>query len=65
MKRDQVARTVTTKDPHRRLPRPVGINHVALEVDDVDLAVAFYRGLFDIRAVERVGSGAFIDLGDQ
>jgi lactoylglutathione lyase len=43
----------------------VGVNHVALEVDDVDRAVEFYRRLFDIRGVERAHGGAFIDLGDQ
>jgi glyoxalase/bleomycin resistance protein/dioxygenase superfamily protein len=46
-------------------PRPVGINHVALEVDDVELAIAFYGRLFDIRGVSRVDRGAFLDLGDQ
>ncbi len=47
------------------LPRVVGVNHVALEVDDVEAAVAFYSRLFDIRAVERAYGGAFLDLGDQ
>jgi lactoylglutathione lyase len=46
-------------------PRPVGINHVALEVDDIDRALAFYGRLFDIRRVERAHGGAFVDLGDQ
>jgi lactoylglutathione lyase len=46
-------------------PRPVGINHVALEVDDVERAIAFYGRLFDIRAIERGHGGAFVDLGDQ
>jgi catechol 2,3-dioxygenase-like lactoylglutathione lyase family enzyme len=46
-------------------PRPVGINHVALEVDDVERAIAFYGRLFDIRDVERAHGGAFVDLGDQ
>jgi catechol 2,3-dioxygenase-like lactoylglutathione lyase family enzyme len=46
-------------------PRPLGINHVALEVDDVDRALAFYGRLFDIRGVERAHGGAFVDLGDQ
>jgi hypothetical protein len=46
-------------------PQPVGINHVALEVDDVDRALAFYGRLFAIRRVDRVPGGAFIDLGDQ
>ena len=48
-----------------RLPRAVGVNHVALEVDDVEAAVAFYSRLFALRAVERAYGGAFIDLGDQ
>ena len=43
----------------------MGVNHVALEVDDVDRAVAFYRRLFDLRGVERAYGGAFLDLGDQ
>ena len=46
-------------------PRAVGINHVALEVDDVERAVAFYVRLFDIRSISRVRGGAFLDLGDQ
>ena len=46
-------------------PRPVGINHVALEVDNIDRALAFYGRLFDIRRVERAHGGAFVDLGDQ
>jgi lactoylglutathione lyase len=52
-------------DPDHRRPRPVGINHVALEVDDIDRAIAFYSRLFEIRNVERAHGGAFIDLGDQ
>ena len=52
-------------DPNGDRPRPVGINHVALEVDDVERAIAFYGRLFDIRAVERAHGGAFVDLGDQ
>ena len=47
------------------LPRPVGINHVALEVDDVEAAVVFYSKLFDVRGVTRAYGGAFVDLGDQ
>ena len=48
-----------------KAPRVIGVNHVALEVDDVEAAVAFYSRLFDIRAVERAYGGAFLDLGDQ
>jgi lactoylglutathione lyase len=48
------------------LPRAVGINHVALEVGDIDEALAFYGQLFEVRLRGRVGDAmAFIDLGDQ
>ena len=46
--------------------RLIGINHVALEVDDVDEALAFYGGLFgfELRGRSR-GAMAFLDAGDQ
>jgi len=47
------------------LPRLVGINHVALEVDDVDEAIAFFSSLFDVTRVEREPGGASIEIGDQ
>jgi catechol 2,3-dioxygenase-like lactoylglutathione lyase family enzyme len=46
-------------------PRLVGINHVALEVGDVEAAVEFYGRLFELGEVERQGAAAFIELGDQ
>jgi lactoylglutathione lyase len=47
-------------------PRLVGINHVALQVDDLDAAVALYTTVFEPVAVSRsVPGAAFIDLGDQ
>src|SRR3954451_17260647 len=45
--------------------RLVGINHVALEVDDVDEALAFYGRFFEIRLRGYVKGMAFIDMGDQ
>ena len=45
--------------------RLVGINHVAVEVGDLDEALAFYGQLFDIDRVDREPGMAFIDLGDQ
>ncbi|HEY3019108.1 MAG TPA: VOC family protein [Solirubrobacteraceae bacterium] len=45
--------------------RLVGINHVALEVDDLERALAFYGAIFDVRLVEREPGMAFIDMGDQ
>jgi catechol 2,3-dioxygenase-like lactoylglutathione lyase family enzyme len=47
-------------------PRLVGINHVALQVDDIEEAVAFYTDLFQPTAVDRSEPGAaFLELGDQ
>lgn len=43
----------------------MGVNHVALEVEDVEAALEFYGRIFQVRAVEREGPLAFIDLGDQ
>jgi catechol 2,3-dioxygenase-like lactoylglutathione lyase family enzyme len=46
-------------------PRVVGINHVALEVGDIDEALAFYERIFDIGLRGRVHGAAFIEIGDQ
>ena len=44
----------------------VGINHVALEVGDVDEALAWYGRFFDFELRGRAGARmAFIDMGDQ
>jgi catechol 2,3-dioxygenase-like lactoylglutathione lyase family enzyme len=46
--------------------RAIGINHIALEVGDVDEALAFYGRLFELELRGRIGSRmAFIDMGDQ
>jgi predicted enzyme related to lactoylglutathione lyase len=45
--------------------RVVGINHVALEVGDVDEALAFYGRIFDVTLRGRAGRMAFVDIGDQ
>ena len=45
-------------------PRLVGINHVALEVDDVDRALEFYGRLFDVELRSRSDTAAFLDSGD-
>jgi predicted enzyme related to lactoylglutathione lyase len=51
-------------DPHP--PRLVGINHVALEVDDLTAALRFWRAVFGEIAIDESEAGmAFIDLGDQ
>ena len=46
-------------------PRLVGINHIALEVDDLDRALEFYDRLFDLRLRGRSAGAAFVDIGDQ
>jgi len=46
-------------------PRVVGFNHVALEVGDIDEALAFYGRLFKFELRGKSDSMAFIDLGDQ
>jgi catechol 2,3-dioxygenase-like lactoylglutathione lyase family enzyme len=46
-------------------PRLVGINHVALEVDDIESALAFYGSLFDLELRSRSARAAFIDIGEQ
>jgi len=48
-----------------RKARAVGLNHIALEVGDIDEALTFYRRLFDFKLRGRSGTSAFIDLGDQ
>ena len=47
------------------MPRLVGINHVALEVDDIDRALEFYGRLFDLQLRGRGPGMAFVDIGDQ
>jgi lactoylglutathione lyase len=45
--------------------RLVGMNHVALEVADVEEALEFYGRIFEIRLRGRAGRMAFVDMGDQ
>lgn len=48
-----------------RKARAVGFNHVALEVGDIEAALAFYGRLFAFELRGRSAEMAFIDLGDQ
>jgi lactoylglutathione lyase len=45
--------------------RALGINHVVLEVDDLDKALEFYGALFEFTLRGKSEHNAFIDLGDQ
>src|SRR3954467_8644182 len=47
------------------LPRLVGVNHVALEVGDIEEALAFYGKIFRFTLRGRGKGQAFIDMGDQ
>jgi catechol 2,3-dioxygenase-like lactoylglutathione lyase family enzyme len=54
--------------PHRAAgakPRLVGINHVALEVGDIDEALDFYGKIFEFTLRAKRPGNAFIELGDQ
>jgi lactoylglutathione lyase len=46
-------------------PRLVGLNHIALEVGDLEEALAFYGRIFEIELRGRMQTMAFIDIGDQ
>ena len=45
--------------------RLVGVNHVALEVGEIDAALDFYGSLFDFELRGRSETKAFLDMGDQ
>jgi catechol 2,3-dioxygenase-like lactoylglutathione lyase family enzyme len=46
-------------------PRLVGINHVAIEVGNIDEALEWYGQIFDFTLRNRHQRSAFIDMGDQ
>ena len=43
----------------------VGINHVALAVEDIDKALEFYGSIFDFEIKSKDHEKAFLSLGDQ
>ena len=49
----------------KKKPRIIGFNHIALEVGDIDKALAFYEKLFTFKLRSKSENMAFIDLGDQ
>jgi len=51
--------------PASKKARAMGFNHVALEVGDIDAALAFYGRLFEFKLRSKSTTAAFIDLGDQ
>ena len=46
-------------------PKMVGMNHVAIEVGDIEEALAFYGRIFDFKLRGKGKTNAFIDMGDQ
>ena len=54
---------MSDSDPARA--RLVGINHVALEVGDVEAALEFYGDVFEFELRGQTPSAAFLDVGDQ
>lgn len=54
---------MSESDPSRA--RLVGINHVALEVADIEAALEFYGDIFEFELRGRTASGVFLDMGDQ
>jgi catechol 2,3-dioxygenase-like lactoylglutathione lyase family enzyme len=46
-------------------PRLLGINHVALEVGDLEAALEFYGAIFEFELRGRIPGMAFLDMGDQ
>jgi lactoylglutathione lyase len=51
--------------PKTKRARAVGFNHIALEVGDIEEALAFYGRIFDFKLRGKSEEMAFIDLGDQ
>jgi len=49
----------------KKKARAIGFNHIALEVGDIDEALAFYGGFVDFKLRGKSETAAFIDLGDQ
>ena len=51
--------------PRTSKARAVGLNHIALEVGDIEEALAFHGRLFEFTLRGKSEHAAFIDLGDQ
>jgi len=52
-------------DKGEKKARALGINHVVLEVGDLEAALEFYGAIFDFTLRGKSERNAFIDLGDQ
>jgi len=56
---------IETNQTEGHKPRLVGINHIALEVGDIEQALDFYGKLFDFTLRGKRPGNAFVELGDQ
>jgi lactoylglutathione lyase len=65
---DDTMTEVAASENHRAesgKPRLVGINHIALEVGDIEEALKFYGRIFDFTLRAKRPGNAFVELGDQ
>ncbi|MEX0735109.1 MAG: VOC family protein [Steroidobacteraceae bacterium] len=53
------------QQPHSQKARAVGINHVAIEVGDIQSALEFYGRLLDFEVEEQTEDMAIVYFGDQ
>src|SRR5438067_8321230 len=51
-------------DPRRTGVQVYGCNHVAIEVDDIEKAVAFYKDVFNLEQLDEGEGDAFFKLGE-
>jgi lactoylglutathione lyase len=51
--------------PEVKKARAIGFNHIALEVGDIEEALAFYGRIFEFQLCGKDEDMAFIDVGDQ
>jgi lactoylglutathione lyase len=51
--------------PEAKKARAIGFNHIALEVGNIEEALAFYARIFEFQLRGKNEDMAFIDLGDQ
>ena len=56
---------IETNQTEGHKPRLVGINHIALEVGDIEQALDFYGKIFDFTLRGKRPGNAFVELGDQ
>src|SRR5438128_10942874 len=56
--------SVSPRRPDQTGVKVYGCNHVAIEVDDIEKAVAFYQDVFNLEKLDRGEGDAFFKLGE-